>query len=224
MDTYNPATVFSSIDRQGRYAYGNQPRMAHWNVTRLAEAMLPLLDADQDAAIVQAQEALAAFGPRFERAYHEGLGRKLGLSTQREGDTDLASTLLNAMTTNQVDFTLLFRRLSEAVVGNHEPARSLFSNPSDYDAWAARWLERVSQDAGEASVVRDSMNAANPAFIPRNHQVEAMITAAVDDQDFGPFEQLLAVLSRPYEEQEEFARYAQPPQPHERVLATFCGT
>jgi uncharacterized protein YdiU (UPF0061 family) len=224
MDAYDPATVFSSIDRHGRYAYGNQPRMAHWNLTRLAEAMLPLLGSDQESAIEQAHDALAAFGPKFEQAYHEGLGRKLGLSSLREGDVDIASTLLAIMTEHQVDFTLLFRRLGDAAVGDPEPARSTFLNPADFDAWAARWLGRLGDETAERSVIRDRMNAINPAFIPRNHHVEAMIKAAVDDQDFEPFEQLLSVLSRPYEDQEELARFAQPPQPHERVLATFCGT
>ena len=224
MDSYDPAAVFSSIDRQGRYAYGNQPQMAHWNLTRLAEAMLPLLDPDEDAAITEAQDALGAFGPELERRYHEGLGRKLGLRTVQNGDVDLASTLLTAMTNNQVDFTLLFRRLSDASAGNHEPARSLFTNPVDYDDWAARWTERLDHEPGDRASVRDQMNATNPAFIPRNHRVEEMIRAAVDNRDFGPFQQLLAVLSRPFDDQEEFAHYAQPPQPHERVLATFCGT
>jgi uncharacterized protein YdiU (UPF0061 family) len=224
MDAYDPATVFSSIDRHGRYAYANQPRMAHWNLTRLAEAMLPLLGPDQEAAIEEAHDALGAFGEQFERAYQEGLGRKLGLSTLREGDVDIASTLLAIMTQNQVDFTLLFRRLGDAAVGNHEPARSTFLNPADFDAWAVRWLQRLDGEAVQRSVIRDRMNAINPAFIPRNHQVEAMIRAAVEDQNFGPFEQLLTALSHPYEDQEEFARYAQPPQPHERVSATFCGT
>jgi uncharacterized protein YdiU (UPF0061 family) len=198
--------------------------MAHWNLTRLAEAMLPLLGSDQESAIEQAHDALAAFGPKFEQAYHEGLGRKLGLSSLREGDVDIASTLLAIMTEHQVDFTLLFRRLGDAAVGDPEPARSTFLNPADFDAWAARWLGRLGDETAERSVIRDRMNAINPAFIPRNHHVEAMIKAAVDDQDFEPFEQLLSVLSRPYEDQEELARFAQPPQPHERVLATFCGT
>jgi uncharacterized protein YdiU (UPF0061 family) len=224
MDAYDPATVFSSIDRHGRYAYGNQPRMVHWNLTRLAEAMLPLLGSDQEAAIAAAYDALASFGPKFERAYHEGLGRKLGLSTLREGDVEIASTLLAIMTEHQVDFTLLFRRLGDAAVGDYEPARSTFLNPAAFDEWAARWLGRLGYETAERSAIRDRMNAINPAFIPRNHHVEAMIKAAVDDQDFGPFEQLLTVLSRPYEYQEEFAQFAQPPQSHERVLATFCGT
>jgi uncharacterized protein YdiU (UPF0061 family) len=224
MDSYDPATVFSSIDRQGRYAYGNQPQMAHWNVTRLAEALLPLLGPDDEAAIAEAQDALAAFGPRFERAYHEGLGRKLGLATLKEGDVGLASDLLVAMAENQVDFTLLFRGLSGAAAGNHERPRGLFPDPSAYDAWAPRWLRRLDEEGRDRDRIVGTMNATNPAFIPRNHLVEAMIQAAVEQRDFTPFERLLTVLSRPYDDQEDAADLAKPPEPHERVLATFCGT
>ncbi|QNE32182.1 YdiU family protein [Sphingomonas sp. NBWT7] len=223
MDEYDPATVFSSIDRAGRYAYGNQPRIAHWNLTRLAEAMLPLLAEDSDAAIVDAQDALAAFGPAFERAYHGGLRRKLGLAGEEAGDIDLISELLTKMQQNQVDFTLFFRALGDAVAGDEEPARALFVDPTAYDEWAARWRARLSDTVGGEDR-RAAMNAVNPAFIPRNHHVEAMIAAAVERDDFGPFEEMLAVLSRPYDDQPDYARYAQPPLAHERVAATFCGT
>jgi uncharacterized protein YdiU (UPF0061 family) len=226
MDAYDPATVFSSIDHGGRYAYGNQPRIALWNLTRLAEALLPLLADDQEAAIAQAQEVLGGFAPRFETAYHAGLRRKLGLATEREGDAALAGDLLNVMTENQADFTLTFRHLADAAAGpeGHEAVRNLLVNPQAYDGWAARWRERLAEEAQEPAARRDAMRAANPAFIPRNHRVEAMIQAAVERNDFAPFEELLRVLSRPYDDQPEFARYATPPQPHERVHATFCGT
>jgi uncharacterized protein YdiU (UPF0061 family) len=224
MDAYDPGTVFSSIDRMGRYAYGNQPSIAHWNLTRLAEAMLPLLADDQDAAVADAQDALAAFGPMFGRIYHAGLLRKLGLSDERDGDIDLAGAILNAMAENQVDFTLFFRRLSRAIAGDDEPARSLFVDPTAYDGWAARWRARLAEEPCDADARRTAMDAVNPGFIPRNHQVEAMIQAAVERQDFGPFDTLMAVLSRPFDEQPGFERYAEPPLEHERVAATFCGT
>jgi uncharacterized protein YdiU (UPF0061 family) len=224
MDAYDPATVFSSIDRMGRYAYGNQPQMAHWNLTRLAEALLPLLNEDQDAAIEEAQEALAAFGSIFEQAYHNGLRRKLGLGAEHDEDIELASEILGAMSANQVDFTLFFRRLGEAVSGADEPVRSLFVDPTVFDAWAPRWRARLAEDAEPVAVRRAAMDAVNPAFIPRNHLVEAMITAAIEREDYGPFEEMLSVLSRPYEDQPGFAAYAVPPKSHERVLATFCGT
>ena len=224
MDTYDPATVFSSIDRMGRYAYGNQPRIAHWNLTRLAEAMLPLLGPDQEAAIAEAQDALAAFGELFQRSYHAGLVRKLGLSGDGDEDVDLAGAILEAMTANQVDFSLFFRRLGQAAAGDDEPVRSLFIDPTACDAWLVRWRERLAHEPGDAEARRAGMDAVNPAFIPRNHQVEAMIAAAVEREDYAPFETMLDVLSRPYQDQPEAAHLAEPPQPHERVAATFCGT
>lgn len=224
MDHYDPATVFSSIDRMGRYAYGNQPRIAHWNLARLAEAVLPLLADDEDAALADAQEALTTFAPAFEAAYHSGLMRKLGLSGRHEDDVDLISAILGAMTENQVDFTLFFRRLGDAVLGDGEPIRSLFVDPTTYDGWALRWQRRLADEPLDAAERRAAMNSVNPAFIPRNHHVEAMINAAVDDEDFAPFEELLSVTSRPYDDQPDFERYAEPPLAHERVAATFCGT
>ena len=224
MDHYDPATVFSSIDRMGRYAYGNQPRIAHWNLARLAEAVLPLLADDEDAALADAQEALTTFAPAFEAAYHSGLMRKLGLSGRHEDDVDLISAILGAMTENQVDFTLFFRRLGDAVLGDGEPVRSLFVDPTTYDGWALRWQRRLADEPLDAAERRAAMNSVNPAFIPRNHHVEAMINAAVDDEDFAPFEELLSVTSRPYDDQPDFERYAEPPLAHERVAATFCGT
>jgi uncharacterized protein YdiU (UPF0061 family) len=226
MDAYDPATVFSSIDQGGRYAYGNQPRIALWNLTRLAEALLPLLADEQEAAIAQAQEVLGAFAPRFESAYHAGLRRKLGLATERDGDAALAGDLLTLMNENQADFTLTFRHLADAAAlpEGDEAVRNLFVNPQAYDGWAARWRERLAQEPQNPAQRRTAMRAVNPAFIPRNHRVEAMIQAAVQRDDFAPFEELLRVVSRPYEDQPEFARYAAPPEPHERVHATFCGT
>ena len=225
MDAYDPATVFSSIDRQGRYAYANQPRIALWNLTRLAEAMLPLLDAEQERAIAVAEDVLGGFAPRFESGYQAGLRAKLGLEMREEGDDALAADLLAAMTANQVDFTLLFRRLGDVAGGAADEAvRELFVDPTACDPWLTRWRERIGREAGETETRRAAMHAVNPAFIPRNHRVEAMIRAAVDDEDFAPFEELLRVLARPYADQPEFARYAEPPSVEERVLQTFCGT
>jgi uncharacterized protein YdiU (UPF0061 family) len=224
MDTYNPAAVFSSIDRQGRYAYRNQPDIALWNLSRFAETLLPLLNENQDTAVADAEEALDAFAPAFHSEYIAGFRRKLGLTTQREEDNGLIQGLLNAMARNQVDFTLLFRRLAEAIEPQREAAaRDLFVNPKEFDEWALKWRARMGmepQDTGRDAAMR----AVNPAYIPRNHRVEAMIDAAVDDGDFGPFEELLQVLFAPFDARPEFARYEDPPKPEERVLATFCGT
>jgi uncharacterized protein YdiU (UPF0061 family) len=224
MDAYDPATVFSSIDRMGRYAYGNQPNIAHWNLARFAETLLPLLDEDQDAAVEQAQDALGGFGAMFERAYFAGLRSKVGLSSEEPGDVELINDLLAGMTANEVDFTLFFRNLGMAALGQDEPARALFIDPRDYDRWAIEWRSRLSRDKQDADSRRAAMDRVNPAFIPRNHQVEAMIDAAVQRDDFSLFHRMLGVLSRPFEDQPDASALAQPPQPHERVAATFCGT
>src|SRR5829696_5165749 len=216
MDDYHPGTVFSSIDQFGRYAYANQPRIAQWNLTRLAETLLPLLGPDEEEAVADAQAALGAFVTRFETALHAGMRRKLGLVTEREEDLALAQDLLNIMAENQADFTLTFRRLSDAAAGpeGDDGVRALFADPSAYDRWAARWRTRLSEEPQEATSRRAAMRAVNPAFIPRNHRVEAVIEAAVERQDFAPFDELLSVLSKPYQEQPDLARYAEPPQPH----------
>jgi uncharacterized protein YdiU (UPF0061 family) len=162
----------------------------------------------------------------LEAAYEEGLRRKLGLFTGREGDAALARDLLKAMAENRADFTLTFRRLSDAAAdpAGDEAVRRLFADPSAYDGWAARWRERLGQESPDGATRRAAMCAVNPAFIPRNHRVEAVIEAAVERSDFAPFDELLTVLSKPYEDQPAFARYADPPAPHERVCQTFCGT
>ncbi len=226
MDHYDPAQVFSSIDEQGRYAYANQPRIALWNLTRLAECLLPLLSDDQEKAIAEAQQILGAFIESFTAAYQAGLRNKIGLFTTREADEALVQDLLDAMARNQADFTLTFRRLSDAAL---DPAgdvrvRALFAEPSAYDEWAARWRQRTNQESPTPAQRQAAMRTVNPAFIPRNHRVEAVIQAAMVKDDYAPFEELLAVLSKPFEDQPQFAGYAEPPQPDQRVLQTFCGT
>ncbi len=226
MDAYDPETVFSSIDRYGRYAYFRQPVIGGWNLARFAECLLPLLADNADAAVGDAEEALDAYTPAFERAYQAGLGRKLGLLTEREGDAELARGLLQAMGENGADFTLTFRRLCEAAAGeaNESGVRSLFADPSAYDGWARGWRRRLAEEPADAAARSAAMRAENPAYIPRNHRVEAVIRAAVDEDDFAPFHELVDVLSKPFEERPAFARYAEPPAAQERVLQTFCGT
>ncbi len=226
MDEYNPEAVFSAIDRHGRYAYVNQPSIGQWNLTRLAECLLPLLSEDSEVAVAEAQETLGAFAPSFEAAYQARLRRKLGLLTEHEGDVALGGDLLKAMGANRADFTLTFRRLSEAAAGPEDDSRlrSLFAEPCADDEWVVRWRQRLQQEPTDAAARRLAMRAVNPAYIPRNHRVEAVIRAAEDENDFGPFKELLTVLSKPFEDQPAFAHYAEPPQDHERVHQTFCGT
>jgi uncharacterized protein YdiU (UPF0061 family) len=226
MDHYDPATVFSSIDEQGRYAYANQPRIALWNLTRLAECLLPLLSDQQDKAIEDAQTALGGFAETFNDVYQAGLRGKLGLFTARDGDPALAQDLLDAMAKNQADFTLTFRRLSDAALDAADDGgvRQLFADPTAYDDWEVRWRQRIGDEPQTAAARRSAMRSVNPAFIPRNHRIEAVIDAAVNRDDFAPFEELLTVLSKPYEDQPAFSGYADPPEPDQRVLQTFCGT
>jgi uncharacterized protein YdiU (UPF0061 family) len=226
MDHYDPAAVFSSIDEQGRYAYANQPRIALWNLTRLAECLLPLFSDDKDKAIEEAQSVLAEFPAKFTAAYQSGLRQKIGLFTARDGDEALVQDLLDAMAKNKADFTLTFRRLSAAAedAARDQDARTHFADPVAYDEWAARWRQRTAEEPQKPAERAAMMRTVNPAFIPRNHRIEAVIQAAVAGDDYAPFEELLAVLAKPYEEQPAFADYANPPEPHQRVLQTFCGT
>jgi uncharacterized protein YdiU (UPF0061 family) len=221
MDAYHPETVFSSIDHGGRYAYGHQPRIANWNLARFGETLLPLLADDSAAALAIANESLSAFQTLYAHALIAGMRRKLGLLAEEEGDGALAQDLLNVMQDGQADFTLAFRRLDPE---SDAAARPLFNNPDAYDAWAARWRERLARDRQDAASRRSAMRAANPAYIPRNHRVEAALAAAVEREDFAPFEELLQVLARPYEDRAEFAAYAEPPPADQRVYQTFCGT
>lgn len=228
MDSYDPSSVYSSIDSGGRYAYGNQPRIAQWNLARLAEALLPLLDAEKDIAVQNANEELISFGARFEASYTEGFRRKLGLLQPQVGDLALAQGLLDSMAENKADFTLTFRGLCNAAADPHADAavRSLFTNPTAYDSWAADWRRRLAEECAVTVQERMAvMSAANPAVIPRNHLVEEAISAAVIDRDFRPFEELHAVLANPYEDLPATrARYAAPPRPDQIVRQTFCGT
>ncbi|MDP4026296.1 YdiU family protein [Methylobacterium sp. NEAU 140] len=226
LDAYDPRTVYSSIDAHGRYAYGNQPRIALWNLTRLAETLLPLLAADESEAVAEAEAVLGGFGARFEAAYHGGLARKIGLDAATPEDAELANDLLKAMAGNQADFTLTFRGLCAAAGDPAADAavRDLFVDPTAYDAWAARWRQRLAEAGRDPAEAAAAMRAVNPAFIPRNHRVEEMIAAAVERDDLAPLDGLMAVLSRPYDDQPENARYAEAPDGGGVGYRTFCGT
>ncbi|UGY20753.1 protein adenylyltransferase SelO [Bradyrhizobium septentrionale] len=224
LDAYNPAQVFSSIDEMGRYAYANQPRIALWNLTRLAECLLPLFADDQEKAIEQAQVILGDFPEKFTAAYQAGLRAKVGLFTARDGDEALIQDLLDAMAKNGADFTLTFRHLGEAASDDAADVRAQFLEPTAFDEWATRWRARLALEQQTPAERKAAMRAVNPAFIPRNHRIEAVIQAAVTNDDYAPFEELLTVLAKPYEDQPQFAAYADPPLPEQRVTQTFCGT
>ncbi|MBL8673562.1 MAG: YdiU family protein, partial [Rhodospirillales bacterium] len=225
MDAFDPATVFSSIDEGGRYAYANQPGIAAWNMARLAETLLPLFDDDTEAALARANESLKTFGPLYSTALVAALRAKLGLTTAEDGDAALTQALFDAMAANQADFTLTFRRLCDAAADPAADAglRDLFTDPAAFDAWAVDWRTRLAREPTDGAARRDAMRAVNPAYIPRNHRVEAALSAA-ERGDLAPFDTLMEVLARPFEERPEFAAYTEPPLPDERVLRTFCGT
>ena len=226
MDTYHPETVYSSIDQMGRYAYGNQPRIAHWNLSCLGQALLPLLDKDGEAAVREAQEAIGVFPSLFDAAWLGGMRHKLGFLEEREGDLVLAQGLLNHMAENHADFTLTFRRLCDVAGAGPEadaPIRSLFDDPATFDGWAVQWRRRLSEIPRDEEERRAAMCAVNPTFIPRNHLVEEAINAA-HGGDLIPFDNLLTVLATPYVDQPAFVRYADPPLLDQVVHQTFCGT
>jgi uncharacterized protein YdiU (UPF0061 family) len=231
MDSYDPAQVFSSIDSHGRYAFGNQPHAAVWNLARFAETLLPVIDTNADRAVELATEVVTEFSAQFSEHWLTGARGKLGLSTAEDGDPKLVEDLLNTMHRNQADFTLTFRALSEAAdCGAAENAaadaklRCLFANPLEYDEWARRWRGRLKRDPREPQLRAQAMRQVNPAVIPRNHRIEQVIVAATEREDFAPFIELSTALSQPYRACEGFESYADPPRPDERVLRTFCGT
>jgi serine/tyrosine/threonine adenylyltransferase len=227
MDAYDPATVFSSIDSHGRYAYGNQPAMAQWNMARFAETLLTLIDSDGQRAVDLATAVVNSFREHFESSWIAGLRRKIGLVTSEEGDAALIGRLLEMMQQAGADYSLSFRRLGAAAAADPGTAADHFfgAEPSaDLTEWLAAWRARLARDPQRADERASSMRAVNPAYIPRNHRVEAAIAAATEQGDFGPFREMLAVWSRPYEDQPGREAYLLPPRPDERVLQTFCGT
>ena len=227
MDHYDPRTVFSSIDQNGRYAFGNQPMIGQWNIARLAEAMLAILDEDQDRAVEAANAAVARFIERFQDHWKAVIRAKLGLGADEQDiDQSLIRDLLVTLYEQKADYTLAFRRLSDAAENGEADASlgRLLEDPDALTPWLAAWRERLAQDATPPQERAAAMRAVNPAFIPRNHKVEEALAAAVDHGDFSLFEALNDVLSKPYEDQPGFAAYAEPPKPGEEITATFCGT
>ncbi len=238
IEAYDPAAVFSSIDHGGRYAYANQPRIARWNLARLAETLLPLMAASEDEAaiqraVAQVTDVIDAFPGLYAAALLRGQRAKLGLFAAAvaddEADTALAEDWLALLHAQSVDFTLAWRRLADAAEGREAPLRALLAEPAALDPWLARWRERCALDAAAggpgASERAARMRRASPWIIPRNHRVEEALAAATNEDDLAPFERLLAALRRPYEEAPELAPYAEPaPAAVTAGYQTFCGT
>ncbi len=223
VDAYDPATVFSSIDHGGRYALGEQPRITQWNLARLAEALLPLVDDDVERAVAQLTEVLDTFPDRYEAAWGAGMAAKLGLS-RRDGETDrLATDLLDLLASSHVDLTTAFRSLSSSVRGDPAPSRSLFDDAAPFDAWIERWQALRATDRRPADEVAAGMDAANPIYIPRNHLVEAALAAATAGE-LGPLHDLLDAVRAPYDERPGRAAFAEPAPASARPYRTFCGT
>jgi uncharacterized protein YdiU (UPF0061 family) len=217
MDAFDPATVYSSIDTGGRYAYGNQPVVAEWNLARFAEALLPLLADEQDAAVALAVESLGGFRERYSAAWSSGMRAKLGLPDGLDDAvaSALVADLLELVQAGHVDHTTFFRSLGTAARGDTEPARAMFLDLAGFDAWAERWLA-VGPDA-------DAMDRTNPAYVPRNHLVEEALDAATAGE-IEPFDRLLAVVTAPYDERPGLERYAEPAPASFAGYQTFCGT
>lgn len=232
MEAYDPRSVFSSIDEMGRYAYEAQPRIARWNLARLAETLLPLIDAVEGRAIELATEVIDGFVARYQAHWLAGLRAKLGLHGQTQdgdsADTALGENWLDLLHAQQVDFTLAWRRLADAAEGNEAPLRALFAGQPGLDRWLLRWRARCAdEDTGEAAARAraDRMRRVNPWLIPRNHRVEEALAAASDEGDLKPFEALLGALRRPFDGDTALNRFAEPaPGEFMASYRTFCGT
>jgi serine/tyrosine/threonine adenylyltransferase len=224
MDAYDANQVFSSIDRQGRYAYSNQPSIAQWNLARLAETLLPLIDPDETRAVELATESVNAFAGHFEQAWLEGVRAKLGLTGDDPGDRDLAQRLLALMHRTAADFTQTFRSLCGLAESDSAPQLVKLATDAEFAAWLLEWRTRLAVEGRSPAGIASAMRAVNPKYIPRNHRIEQAIVAAEEREDFSLFETLLKVLARPFDEQPEAQAYAAEPEVNERVMQTFCGT
>lgn len=224
LDAYDPAKKFSFIDRGGRYAYGNQPNIAHWNLARLAEALLPLLDDDESRALSLAEDCLERFPDLFRESWDKVFAEKLGLARASSSARPLAEGLLGLMAEQAIDFTLAFRHLRDAAgPGGEGGLVALFPRPEAVGGWLENWRAALAAAEVSPAEAAAAMGAANPVVIPRNHRIEEAIAAA-KGRDFGPFHRLHDALARPYEAREETVDYESPPLSHEEVRATFCGT
>lgn len=215
MDSFDPSTVFSSIDHQRRYAYANQPVMAHWNLARLAESLLPLIHENRETAIELAEDSLKAFEELYKSKWLAMMGNKLGLTKIEDQDEELITELLDLMHEYSADYTNTFLDLGQKEL----PAEEFYIS-EDFSNWHNRWVKRLQQEGGDSFAL---MRSVNPAVIPRNHKVEEALQAAERD-DLTPFHHLLEAVTNPYESGEYLKPYQTPPNPKEKVLQTFCGT
>ena len=225
MDEYNPSTVFSSIDAQGRYAFGNQPLIAQWNMACFANSLLGLIDKDTEKATSKAQKVINNFPNKMSEAVMSVMCKKIGLDSTKTNSQEASTKLLRIMLDNKSDYTLTFRYLSEIIKGKRDSSfKQQFLEHNQISNWLKEWKELIKdQDLAKKEIVL-SMESSNPVFIPRNHLVERAIEAAVENNDFSEMKTLLTILSKPYEEQSKYGEYMKPPKPLEVVHQTFCGT
>ena len=216
MDRYHPETVFSSIDRQGRYAYSNQPPIAQWNLARFAETLLPLIDQDTDKSIQLASQSVNSFSDQFQKAWLQGMRKKIGLFHEETNDIDLINELLVLMQKNKADYTITFRHLSSDAILQD----TIFEDVS-FNAWYKKWLDRIQKQKEGEEASRLMMLKHNPAIIPRNYLVEKALSLAVTDQDYRFLNDLIASLQKPYEDSKVFS---DPPLDEDGSYQTFCGT
>ncbi len=227
IDEFDPVTCYSSIDRRGRYAWNRQPTIAHWNLARLGECLLPLFADDPDRAVELANPVLETFPERYAEHFNRHLTAKLGLVENDQTDVSLGVDLLERMHAGGADFTLTFRRLSDLSVHDTSldgPVRELFDAPDQFDAWAVGWRARLAAQGRDDEQRCAAMRAVNPAVILRNHLAQQAVDEAIGNLDFEPMHRLAEALAQPFDHSPAHADYARPPRPNERVLETFCGT
>ncbi|WP_420332594.1 protein adenylyltransferase SelO [Roseibium sp.] len=224
LDAYDPAAVFSSIDHGGRYAFGRQPMIAQWNLARLAETLLALIDSeDLDRAVERVSEELGRFPDLYKTAWLNGMRAKLGLHSEAEDDQDLADALLAQMQEHGTDYTQLFRKLADAAAGDTGPVLSLFPEEHGMETWLSRWRQRLETEGSSAGEIKTRMDGVNPLYIPRNHKVEEALVAA-ETGDYDPVKKLVDVLADPFVERDGLDAYTTPAPADLGPYRTFCGT
>jgi serine/tyrosine/threonine adenylyltransferase len=219
MDTYDPKTVFSSIDRYGRYAYGNQPNIGSWNLARFAEALLPLLHTDENEAVKLAQDAISSFEDLFMESWLSGMRAKLGLFNEEAEDQQLIEELLDMMEKHKADYTNTFRALTL-----EKREGILMFDTEEFNNWDKKWQVRLTRQAESKDSVNQLMKSSNPSIIPRNHRVEEALEAAEVNGDYSVMDKLLSALSKPYSYSQDHERYSSLPEPANEPYRTFCGT
>jgi len=224
MDRYDPATVFSSIDHAGRYAYGNQPAVAQWNLARFAETLIPLIDPDHDVAFAAATVKLEAFTDRYQHHWSVGMAIKLGLTSESDRHESIVEGFVGLPQTQRVDFTTSFRALAGHLRGDDDAVRSLFDDQEALDQWTSSWKGQLADESATLGAIADGMDRINPIYVPRNHLVEEALAAA-ESGELEPFREILDVVTNPFGERDGHERFAEPaPSDFDSNYQTFCGT